>query len=57
MLDRGYIVKVGNRWYATRDTRTELLGSMPNDDMAHPTVGPCKSARDAFDAYLVERHK
>jgi hypothetical protein len=57
--DHGVIVKVGKGWWASNDQRRELIGVSPKGDLVQPTVGPFKSARDAYEAYetaLVTRH-
>jgi hypothetical protein len=58
--DHGSIIKVGNKWYASNDVRRELVGVTPNAELVQPTVGPFKSAQEAFEAYegaISELHK
>jgi hypothetical protein len=49
--DAGVIVKVGSKWFASNDIRYELIGIRPNEDLVAPTVGPYRSAKEAFVAY------
>lgn len=47
----GAIIKVGKNWYASHDPSWELVGIRPNHELLQPTVGPCKSAQDAYAAF------
>ena len=47
----GTLVKNKQGWYASNDTRLELIGVVPNAELCRPTLGPFKTAKDAFAAY------
>jgi hypothetical protein len=47
----GCLVKRGERWWASNDTRWQLVGVSPNDDLIMPTVGPFKSKKVTLANY------
>lgn len=58
MSDYGSIIRVrGRGWYCTNDCRYKLVGTMPNDQLAQPTLGPFKTAREACKQRELRRVK
>lgn len=49
--DTGYIIKAKKGWYATRDERIQLVGTVDNCELEQPTVGPYKSAQEAMEVF------
>lgn len=46
--DRGVIVRRKSGWYAANDTRWELVGVSPNEDLCQPASGPHPTVQEAL---------
>jgi hypothetical protein len=47
----GVILKVDKGWFASNDSRWNLIGVEPNENLSQPTVGPFDSAKEALAEY------
>jgi len=53
--DFGVIIQRKAGYWASNDTRWDLIGNDPNESLVQPTVGPFKTPLEAFQQY-VEQH-
>lgn len=49
--DYGVLIQRPNGWWASNDTRWDLIGIAPNQELVAPTVGPFPTFKGAFEAY------
>lgn len=54
--DYGTILRDQKGWWATNDIRYHRVGVEPNDTLVQPTLGPFKTAQDAFRAYVLVKN-
>jgi hypothetical protein len=50
--DYGVIIQRKTGWWASNDTRWDLVGMGPNEELVQPTVGPFPTLRAAYEAYV-----
>jgi hypothetical protein len=51
LLGYGCIIKTKRGWWASNETRHDLVGEWSNMMLVQPTLGPHKSAKEALAAY------